>query len=127
MAESKFKENAQSTPGAMGLMQLMPDTASWIREQKGETNVTDEEMREPGMNIDLGTWYLAYLLREFKGNKILALAAYNAGRGNVESWMEENHWDSTFSNIDKIPFAETREYVKKVLQFEKEYETIYTP
>ena len=59
--------------------------------------------------------------------KILALAAYNAGRGNVESWMEENHWDSTFSNIDKIPFAETREYVKKVLQFEKEYETIYTP
>lgn len=126
LAESKFKHDAQSSPGAVGLMQLMPDTAHWIAEQLNQPTMTDADITEPTTNIKLGTWYLAYLLDEFKGNKILALAAYNAGRGHVEDWMKQYGWDYDFSDISKIPFPETRDYVKNVLANEQKYKELYT-
>ncbi|MDY3973356.1 lytic transglycosylase domain-containing protein [uncultured Veillonella sp.] len=126
LAESKFDESAQSAPGAMGLMQLMPDTAHWIAEQMGRPAMTDVDIREPETNIKLGTWYLSYLLKEFKGNEILALAAYNAGRGHVEEWMQTYGWDDQFNRIDEIPFAETREYVNTVLKNKEHYEQLYS-
>ncbi len=126
LAESRYQTSASSKVGAIGLMQLMPDTAHWIVEQRNLANITDEDLKNPAMNIDMGTWYLAYLLKEFKGNQILALAAYNAGRGNVESWMEEKGWDYDFKDIQAIPFPETREYVKKVLDYEAHYRELYT-
>ncbi|WP_298704457.1 lytic transglycosylase domain-containing protein [uncultured Veillonella sp.] len=125
LAESKFDESAQSAPGAMGLMQLMPDTAHWIAEQLNQPTMTDADIREPETNIKLGTWYLAYLLQEFKGNEILALAAYNAGRGHVEEWMQTYGWTDDFNRIDDIPFGETREYVNTVLKNKAHYEQLY--
>lgn len=125
LAESKFNESAQSAPGAMGLMQLMPDTAHWIADQINQPTMSDADIREPGTNIKLGTWYLAYLLKEFKGNEILALAAYNAGRGHVEEWMQTYGWGDDFSQIDAIPFGETREYVTTVLKNKEHYEELY--
>lgn len=125
LAESKFQEDAESEPGAMGLMQLMPDTAHWIVEQLNQPKLTDRDIKEPSLNIQMGTWYLGYLLEEFKGNKVLALAAYNAGRGHVEEWMTTYQWDYSFNDIDQIPFGETRSYVRKVLDHEAKYQVLY--
>lgn len=124
-SESKFKHTALSHRGAVGLMQLMPDTAEWIAGQIGDKNYSVESLHEPDRNIRYGTWYLAELQREFKGNDILALAAYNAGRGNVRAWMEENHWPDNFHDIDAIPYKETRDYVRQVLGDRKKYRELY--
>lgn len=125
LAESKSQIDVKSAPGALGLMQIMPDTAKWVQEQRGQKILNEEELKRPENNIAIGSWYLGHLWREFEGNKILALAAYNAGHGHVLEWIEKYHWDKNFNNIDEIPFPETREYIKKVLNYEKEYQRIY--
>lgn len=128
--ESNFSEAAHSQSGAIGLMQIMPETAAWIAYQLGESpeeTIDDiKNLREPETNIRYGTWYLAELEYEFKGNDVLALAAYNAGRGNVHEWIKENHWNEKFSDVDKIPYAETRDYVKRVLHCREKYAKLYS-
>ncbi|MDD6133313.1 MAG: lytic transglycosylase domain-containing protein [Selenomonadaceae bacterium] len=123
--ESKFKREVRSHRGAIGLMQIMPDTAKWIAGQLGDTNYSEERLHEPDRNIRYGTWYLSTLQREFHGNNVLALAAYNAGRGNVQEWIKQYNWPEDFSDIDAIPFAETRDYVRQVLADEKRYRELY--
>ena len=127
--ESNFAEAAHSPSGAVGLMQIMPETAAWIAYQLGEEpdKVAEDinNLREPETNIRYGTWYLAELEDEFKGNDVLALAAYNAGRGNVHEWIEKNHWSENFSAVDEIPYAETRDYVKRVLHCREKYSELY--
>ncbi|MBR7024412.1 MAG: lytic transglycosylase domain-containing protein [Selenomonadaceae bacterium] len=127
--ESNFSVEAHSQSGAVGLMQIMPETAAWIAYQLGEPpeEVADDikNLREPETNIRYGTWYLAELESEFKGNDVLALAAYNAGRGNVREWIEKNHWKENFSDVEKIPYAETRDYVKRVLHCREKYSELY--
>lgn len=112
LTESKFNEKAISHVGAVGMMQLMPDTAQWISEESG---LPADHLEWPEENIPLGAWYLDYLLTEYHNNEVLALAAYNAGRGNVDSWMKDYQWKEDFSDMDKIPFPETREFVKTVV------------
>ena len=87
-------------------MQVMPDTAQWIADEMGMTDYTPDKLSDVRTNIRLGTWYLAYLLKEYDGNQILALAAYNAGRGHVDSWVREYGWTKDFQEIEKIPFSE---------------------
>lgn len=127
--ESNFSEAAHSQSGAVGLMQIMPETAAWIAYSLGEDSdeiaADIKNLRNPDTNIRYGTWYLAELEDEFHGNDVLALAAYNAGRGNVREWMEQNHWDENFSDIDKIPYAETRDYIKRVLHCREKYSELY--
>lgn len=125
LAESKFEPTAQSVHGAQGIMQIMPETAAWIAYQIEDDNFLADEMYEPEKNIKYGTWYLASLNEEFFGNKVLVLAAYNAGRGNVHEWMEKYGWDENFSDYKQIPFPETREYVQKVLKYERKYKLLY--
>ena len=125
LVESKFKQDASSHRGAVGLMQIMPETGQWIADQMGLTDYTADKLDHVATNIRLGTWYLAYLTREYKGNTILALAAYNAGHGNVDEWVKKYGWTKDFSEIEKIPFSETREYVKVVLQNERQYKKLY--
>ena len=124
-AESNFKKDATSRRGAMGLMQLMPSTAAWIGEQLGDEDCTLAEFYEPERNIRYGTWYLSELREEFHDNPVLVLAAYNAGRGNVREWMHLYDWDMKFNDPDAIPYAETREYVKKVLKNVEKYQRLY--
>ena len=128
--ESNFSEVAHSQSGAVGLMQIMPETAAWIAYQLGEKpeEIANDikNLRDPETNIRYGTWYLAELEYEFKGNDVLALAAYNAGRGNVREWMAENNWSENFSDADKIPYAETRDYVKRVLHCREKYAKLYS-
>ena len=126
MNESRFQNDARSPRGAIGLMQIMPETAQWIAVQLGDDNFSLEKLHEPETNIRYGVWYLAELQREFAGNNILALAAYNAGRGTVRDWIEEGDWPWTFHALDKIPYPETRSYVKNVLQNRIRYEKLYS-
>ena len=126
MNESRFQNDARSSRGAIGLMQIMPETAQWIALQLGDDNFSLEKLHEPETNIRYGVWYLAELQREFAGNNILALAAYNAGRGTVRDWIEEGDWPWTFHALDKIPYPETRSYVKNVLQNRIRYEKLYS-
>jgi len=124
-AESKFEHTAKSYRGALGLMQIMPDTGDWIADQLDEDNYSNEILLTPETNIRYGVWYLSTLAREFKNNEVLTLAAYNAGRGNVHAWMEEYGWDYDFGDVDAIPFAETREYVRRVLKHKNKYYELY--
>lgn len=124
-AESKYQPAAQSQAGARGLMQIMPETAAWIAEQKGISDFKAEQLNEPALNISFGCWYLNSLDREFKGELPLVIAAYNAGRGKVKEWRTQGIWDGDAEKIDEIPFAETRKYVKMVLKNYEAYRAIY--
>lgn len=125
LSESRFEPEAKSHRGAMGLMQLMPETAQWISIQMEDEAFSTADLYVPEKNIMYGTWYLAYLKRHFHGNEVLTLAAYNAGLGNVEEWMMEHGWDMDFTDISQIPFPETRHYVHSVLENRKKYKTLY--
>lgn len=125
MNESRFKNDVHSPRGAIGLMQIMPETAEWIAHELGDEAFSLEKLHDPETNIRYGVWYLAELKRAFAGNDILVLAAYNAGRGTVQEWMEEGGWPWTFRAVDKIPYPETRSYVKNVLQNRIRYERLY--
>lgn len=123
--ESNFVEDATSKSGAVGLMQIMPETADWIATCLDEDPPSIKQLHNSDTNIKYGIWYLAELEDEFFGNDVLALAAYNAGRGNVHHWMENNGWRKNFSDVDAIPFNETRNYVKKVLYCREKYVKLY--
>ena len=119
--ESKFNDRALSKSGAIGLMQIMPETGKWIAEQLDEDC---GDLYETDRNIRYGIWYLSELTAEFGGNKVLALAAYNAGRGTVWDWIDEYGWNKDFDDIEAIPYTETRDYVKRVLKSCEKYKTI---
>ncbi len=123
--ESRWRADAVSRKGARGLMQLMPATAQWIAEKTGQGAVQEEDLFSPEVNIRLGVSYLADLLTQFDNNEILALAAYNGGRGNVKTWLESGVWDGSEEHIESIPFGETRRYVLKVQAQRQIYDRIY--
>jgi len=125
MSESKFKDEVHSDTGAIGLMQVMPETAEWIAQQIDEPSFSVEKLHDPDTNIRFGTWYLSSLQKEFCGNEVLMLAAYNAGRGNVHEWMDTYGWDMDFKDINQIPYQETREYVARVLKNKTKYRSLY--
>ncbi|NLJ80090.1 MAG: lytic transglycosylase domain-containing protein [Firmicutes bacterium] len=110
--ESGFQPQAVSSKGAVGLMQIMPETAFWLGEQQGLV-LSKKDLFQPERNLGLGSFYLKSLLREFPSEEA-ALAAYNAGPNNVRRWINEGLWDGSLKNIDGVPFAETRAYVRKV-------------
>jgi soluble lytic murein transglycosylase len=113
--ESGFRPDAVSPKGAIGLMQIMPETARWIGEQNNIRVESAGDLFNPGLNIQLGTLYLAYLMERF-ATEAAALAAYNGGLGNVRRWLNEGIWDGQIETANQIPFAETRAFVRK-LQF----------
>lgn len=116
--ESSFRADAVSRSGAQGLMQIMPQTAEWIAWRRSFTHDGDR-IFEPAYNVDLGCYLLSYLIERYEGDLTLAVAAYNAGSGNVDKWLEsEEYYDG--ETLD-IPFGETRNYVKKVLEAYEKY------
>lgn len=121
--ESRFDPKAVSRRGAKGLMQLMPDTASWIAAMKN-LEIDDSKLFLPEISIPMGTWYLSYLIRQF-GDEIIAIAAYNAGQGNVQRWLEQGIWNGTLEDAKNIPFQETRSYVVRVKVAWRKYFDIY--
>ena len=119
-AESRFRENAVSRAGASGLMQIMEDTANWIAPSSGLDDFDYGQILDPEINIRLGSYYLSSLLAQF-GNLEAALSAYNAGRGNVDRWLGNPEYSSDGKTLDRIPFAETSEYVRRVLDNQRIY------
>ncbi|MDX6722726.1 MAG: soluble lytic murein transglycosylase [Solirubrobacteraceae bacterium] len=124
-AESRFRDGQVSSAGAQGLMQLTPATARYIARKSGGTAFVLEDLATPQVNISYGAWYLRYLLSRYADNETLALAAYNAGEGNVDRWIDEAQRRERDFTPDAIPFPETREYVRQVEQVELEYRRSY--
>jgi len=124
-AESRFRENIRSPKGAVGLMQVMPDTAGWMAEQLGLEDYADEKLYEREWNLIIGISYLRYLQQLFPDNLAQTLAAYNAGPNRVKSWTSAGDWDGSAGKLEDIPYAETRNYVKKVLKIYDNYRRIY--
>ena len=121
-AESNFKEKAVSRKNAMGLMQLMQDTAREIANMIG-IEINEELLLEPDTNINLGTKYLSILLGKY-GNVEVAVSAYNAGSGNVDNWITEGIIQADGSDIENVPFKETNNYVRKILRNYKIYSNL---
>ncbi|MEW6447915.1 MAG: lytic transglycosylase domain-containing protein [Bacillota bacterium] len=121
--ESNYRPGAVSPRGAVGLMQLMPKTARWIAEQRGEP-FDPSLLSDPETNISYGTWYLAFLNREFN-DIVVALAAYNAGRGNVKIWLSGQRWTGQAEDLDQIPFPETRQFIRKTIWTWRVYRYLY--
>ena len=118
-AESRFDKNAISNKGAIGLMQIMPETGQWLSEKLKLDDFSEEMLYTPEINIQLGCYYLGYLLEKFNDEK-LALCAYNAGTTNVYRWLDNDKY-SLDGNIHTIPFKETNKYVKKIKILKKGY------
>ncbi|WP_228281915.1 lytic transglycosylase domain-containing protein [Rubrobacter marinus] len=114
--ESRYDPDVRSSQGAYGLMQVLPQTATFISERSGITG----DYRDPGTNVRMGAWYLSYLLGRYDGNEALALAAYNSGEGQVDSWLAEGR-----SLPEGIPFEETRDYVTNAAEARDTYAEIY--
>ena len=122
-AESNFDQDAVSHREAKGLMQLMYSTAEEIA-KKVNVDLNEENILEPDININLGTKYISMLIQKY-GNINLALAAYNAGSGNVDGWIEKGTLKEDGSDIENIPFTETNNYVRKILRDYEIYKKLY--
>lgn len=112
--ESFFNEKAVSKKGAIGLMQIMPETGTWVAEKLNLENFTTEDLFEPEKNIMIGVWYISFLSNKFNGNLDNAIAAYNAGPSNVSKWLSTEDTSSDGENLIDIPFSETKKYSEKV-------------
>ncbi|HEY6397237.1 MAG TPA: lytic transglycosylase domain-containing protein [Solirubrobacteraceae bacterium] len=123
-AESKF--DARPSPaGAQGLMQIMPQTAEFLARRSGATTFTTADLSTPAVNIAYGSYYLRYLLDRYHGDSVLALAAYNGGETNVDRWVSAAHAQRRQLEVGQIPFPETRAYVLRVLQAQRDYRRTY--
>jgi soluble lytic murein transglycosylase len=114
--ESKFDAAARSRSGAIGLMQLLPDTAKGIALRTGGTRFRVSDLYDPEINVRYGAWYLRHLLDKYDDER-LALAAYNAGQRNVDEWLRDGRG---------IAFAETRHYVERVEELKGVYRHAYS-
>ena len=125
-AESNFKNTAKSSKEAIGLMQLMKSTAKDVCNEIG-LEISDEDLEKellnPDTNINLGTKYLSMLIERYK-NIELAIAAYNAGSGTVDNWVENGIIKADGSDIENIPYKETNNYVRKILKDYKIYSNL---
>ena len=123
-AETKFDPRTSPT-GAIGLMQIEPDTAEFLAHRSGATTFVLADLAHPATNIAYGSYYLRYLLDHYHGNETLALAAYNGGQTNVDGWLAEAHAAGVSFGVSRIPFTETRVYVKRVEDAQRRYAKQY--
>ncbi len=122
--ESNFRADAVSPAGAVGVMQLMPETAEWLAAQEGG-DFSEDLLLDPEYNIRQGCRYLRELLEYWQWDVCLAVASYNAGQNRVAAWLDEGVWDGTAANAAQIPYAETRDYVGRILQVYEQYHKLY--
>jgi soluble lytic murein transglycosylase len=122
--ESNFKPDAVSVKNAMGLMQITGKTGKWGAQKLEIANYSSDMLYSPETNIRIGCWYLATLYNQF-GDTDLVLAAYNAGSGNVVEWLKDSRLSSSGKSLERIPFRETEQYLKKVHNSWKIYKKLY--
>jgi soluble lytic murein transglycosylase len=117
-AESRFRDQ-ESRAGALGLMQITPQTADVIARLSGGTQFVTGDLSDPDINIRYGSYYLRYLLDRYNGNEVAALAAYNAGTRAAD------RWGGADLGLDAIGYPETRAYVEEVFEKRQEYRDKY--
>lgn len=122
-AESNYIYDAHSGV-ARGLMQITDETALWIA-KKLSMDFSKDDIVSPETNINMGCFYLSYLLDYYKGDEKLALCAYNAGMGNVNKWLKNKKYSNDNKTLDTIPFEETRKYIEKIEKNKEIYISLY--
>lgn len=122
--ESGFDTNAVSSAGAKGLMQLIPETMEWVATDLLDEKQPTGDIHDPEVNIKYGTRYLRFLYDLF-GTWETAIAAYNAGQGRVDSWLDDTRYSEDGNTLKEIPIEETKNYVNKVSDAWKLYEELY--
>jgi soluble lytic murein transglycosylase len=122
--ESRFEKDIRSPVGAAGLMQVMPDTGSFVAKN---LNLEKYSLTDPSDSINLGTWYFDYTHRKYNNNSLLAVASYNAGPGNVNKWVQRYQTNDPDEFVEMIPFKETKGYVESVFGNYWNYLRIYNP
>ncbi len=123
--ESSNDPGAVSDAGAIGLMQIMPDTGTWIAHKLGLDDVYTEDMLyDPQTSVEFGCWYLRFLSGRFNANRKQMIAAYNAGHGSVEKWLEDPLYSQN-GELVTIPFEQTARYYDKVMTAYENYTTLY--
>ena len=122
--ESRFIADIRSVVGATGLMQIMPETGTWIA---SELNLKEYQLENPNDNIKMGTWYLDFTHWKYNNNSLLAVASYNAGPGNVSQWINRYGFQDPDEFVELIPFAETEGYIAGVFGNYWNYLRLYNP
>ena len=122
--ESEFDSGAVSSAGAVGLMQLMPETFRQLTDEVLFEHLADGMLYDPETNIRYGIYYLSYLYDRY-GDWETALAAYNGGLGNVDEWLESDRYADGEGGLKHIPFRETRQFVSRVDKARHTYERLY--
>ena len=120
--ESHFDPEAESHVGAVGLMQLMPESFEWLQGLRGQ-KLDISELNNPDVNIDYGCYLLRYFY-DYYGSEETAVAAYNAGFV-VGDWLKDPNYSSDGKSLDAIPYGETERYVEKVMKAKKMYKKLY--
>ena len=122
LAESSFRPDATSSVGAMGLMQIMPDTGKWIAKKLGMRDAfTPEMLYEPAVSARYGAWYLRFLLDRYDGDMRCATAAYHAGQGKVDQWLDDPQYSPDGRTLAVIAYDSTNNYVNKVMKNYEQY------
>lgn len=124
-AESNFEQDAVSSSGAIGLMQLMQETAMEVAKKENIKFEKGETLYNAEQNIKIGTAYLKGLMEMYNQNYLLAITAYNAGIGTVEKWIKEGTIKKDGSDVENIPYKETNMYVRKIIRNYNIYKKIY--
>lgn len=127
--ESSFRTDAESSVGARGLMQLMPDTAEWIAGKIGDSNYSFDHLYDAETNIRYGCWYLNYLSKLFRGDAVLVSSAYHAGQTTVTRWLSDKSIssDGVTIPVDKLPDGPTKQYAGRVTTSYGIYEALLYP
>ena len=114
-AESNYKKDAVSKKGARGLMQIMTPTGEWAAEKIGIKEFSEELLFDSDVNIEIGCYYLSYLLDLYNNETKLALAAYNAGPGNLIKWKKHVATSDPLLFLESIPSRETRSFAERII------------
>lgn len=122
--ESRFQPKIESVVGAVGLMQVMPETAEWIGEQTGKNNYS---LTVPADNVEFGTWFLDFTHEQFDDNSLFAVASYNAGPASVDGWIERGGFANADEFVEMIPYPETKGYIDSVFGGYWNYLRLYNP
>ena len=124
--ESSFRTDAVSSVGAIGLMQIMPDTGEWLAGKFSEKSIFTESMLyDAGTNLKYGCWYLSWLMNRYGQDRTLATAAYHAGHGTVDRWLNDPAVSRDGQTLSYIPYDSTRAYVERVLTACEKYQELY--
>ena len=123
--ESSFKSDARSSVGALGLMQIMPETGAWLAHKVGIDDFDASMLYDPQVNMELGCWYLAFLLDRYAGDRQCAVAAYHGGQGNMDGWLQDPSISADGKTLDNIPEGETKKYTNRVLKVYEIYQQLY--